>query len=80
MSMKISELIKDLQDFQKEYGDLPVVMSVDCEGNSFSTLKKGDCVVFSFDDNDPKRKVNGAVIYPFAEGFYYPTDAIKNKE
>ena len=36
-AMKVSELIKMLQQIKKEAGDLPVVISHDEEGNSFGT-------------------------------------------
>ena len=36
-AMKVSELIKMLQHYKKEAGNLPVVISHDEEGNSFGT-------------------------------------------
>ena len=36
--MKISELIKDLQALQGQYGDMAVWLSADEEGNTFTEL------------------------------------------
>lgn len=37
--MEIKKLIKVLQMWEKEYGNIQVVMSTDSEGNSYSTLE-----------------------------------------
>ena len=47
-TMKISELIKELQDWKKEFGDIPVIHQSDPEGNSFGTLHKRS---FSYDSD-----------------------------
>lgn len=71
--MKVSELIEELTQFGLRYGlDKPVVMSVDAEGNSFSTLEHNDCL--STAENE-KGKVIGACIWPWNEGFDDYADA-----
>ena len=35
---KLSELIERLQEYKRIYGDIPVVMAVDPEGNSYGTI------------------------------------------
>ena len=35
---KISDLIKELEKQQREFGDLPVMLSVDEEGNEFNPI------------------------------------------
>lgn len=37
-TMSVSQLIKKLTALQNTYGDLPVVLSSDSEGNSFGTV------------------------------------------
>lgn len=37
-TIKISTLIKKLQEIQARFGDLPVCMSADSEGNSFGII------------------------------------------
>lgn len=37
-SLKISELINELEQLQKQEGDLEVVLSQDPEGNGFGTI------------------------------------------
>lgn len=39
-TMSVSQLIEKLTALQNSYGDLPVVLSSDSEGNSFGTLNK----------------------------------------
>ena len=36
--MKIAQVIKVLKSWEKEFGNIEVVMSIDPEGNSYSTL------------------------------------------
>lgn len=36
--MKISEMIKNLQDFMNEYGDITCYYAVDDEGNDFKKI------------------------------------------
>ena len=64
--MKISELIKKLEISIKEFGDLPIIVSADSEGNSFGTLNtRSICLIQDFDTSEPK----GICLYPFADGF-----------
>ena len=75
--MTIKELIEELTQFGLRYGlDKPVVMSVDAEGNSYSTLEHNDCLSTVEDENN---KVIGACIWPWDEGFYDYVDACLNK-
>ena len=37
-TLKISELIKILEQFKKELGDMPIILESDPEGNSMGTL------------------------------------------
>lgn len=37
-TMKVSELIKVLQEYKKELGDIPVFHQTDPEGNGFGTI------------------------------------------
>lgn len=39
-TMSVGQLIEKLTALQNAYGDLPVIMSSDSEGNSFGTLNK----------------------------------------
>lgn len=41
--MKVSEVIKQLQEIQKQYGDLPVVGSSDEEQNSLGEVFQIQC-------------------------------------
>ena len=74
--MTIKELIKELQQNEKAFGDVPVVISTDEEGNSFSTLEKHQSISVNLDDKDVP---NGIILYPFVEGFMDPTEAINYK-
>lgn len=47
-TMKINELIQELQDWKKEFGDIPVIHQSDPEGNSFGTIDKRS---FSYDSD-----------------------------
>jgi len=49
-TMKISTLINELQALKKEYGNLPVYLSSDEEGNSFGTLDAE--LSFGIDENE----------------------------
>ena len=59
--MKISQLTKALNYWKKQNGDLPVFLSVDSEGNSFSDLgeKPEDSI------HADKEKI---VLFPYREG------------
>jgi len=39
-TMKISKLIKALQDIKRVEGDLPIVLSSDVEGNSYGSISE----------------------------------------
>ena len=75
--MKISELKQYLSRVEKEFGDLPVVISCDSEGNSYGTLNKNGslCEVM----NDKGTKVVGVCLYPFEEGFCDIIEAVEIK-
>lgn len=75
--MKVKELIEELTQFGLRYGlDKQVVMSVDPEGNSFSTLAHLDCLSTV---DDEKGKVIGCCIWPFEEGFEYCEEAARHE-
>lgn len=77
--MTVKELIEELRGYGSVYGfNKPVVMSVDTEGNSFSTLQHKDCITPV--ENEETGAVYGVCIWPFAEGFYEATDACKYKK
>ena len=65
--MTVGQLIEELTQFGLRYGlNKPVVMSVDTEGNSYSTLEHNDCLSEVEDENG---KIVGACIWPWNEGF-----------
>ncbi len=74
--MTISQLIAELERFKKQHGDVPVVLSVDTEGNSFGTTHPNDTLCPALDDNED---VAGVILYPYAEGFEDPYEAVKFK-
>jgi hypothetical protein len=45
-TIKISKLVKVLNAFKKEYGDLGVMVSSDTEGNSWGTIEPNGKMVF----------------------------------
>jgi len=57
---KISTLIAKLQELQSQEGDLPIVMSVDTEGNEFNSIDPTDELDYA---------LNGGVLvlYPSSE-------------
>ena len=57
---KISTLIAKLQELQSQEGDLPIVMSVDIEGNEFNSIDPTDELDYA---------LNGGVLvlYPSSE-------------
>ena len=61
-TMKISELIKLLEIFKKDFGDMPVIHQEDPEGNGFGTL---NCRSFYYDQT---KMGNTLFIMPFEEG------------
>lgn len=62
---KISGLIKLLQAAQEEYGDLPVVLSSDCELNSIGTITTEN----ELEDNIAEES-GIIVLYPHIENLY----------
>lgn len=60
-TMKISELIEILRTYRRVYGDKPVILSSDEEGNGFGTIGQ-DNKYGSFDVHH-----GFLVIYPYAE-------------
>lgn len=60
--MKISELIKVLKDYKKEFGqDLEVIMASDPEGNGYGSIDKDFSVALEINKNEE----GILVIYPF---------------
>lgn len=60
-TLRISELIKELQALKKQEGDIPVVHQRDPEGNGFGTIDAG--TVYA-DDTEVGRV---AFIFPYDE-------------
>lgn len=73
--MKIKQLITKLKTIEKKYGDLPVILSSDEEGNSYSNIdEEWSFGVIEDEKKDEKTKhheypVIGICIYPF-ENFW----------
>lgn len=73
--MKIKQLITKLKAIEKRYGDIPVILSSDEEGNSYSNIdEKWSFGVIEDEKWDEKSKhlespVIGICIYPF-ENFW----------
>lgn len=69
--MKIKQLIKRLKHIEKVYGDIPVILSSDEEGNSYSNIdEEWSFGVIEDEKWDEKNKhiespVIGICIYPF---------------
>lgn len=59
-TVKISTLIKRLQELQNAEGDLPIVISRDSEGNSYNTIDPEDDIDYAVDDNV-------LILYPSSE-------------
>jgi hypothetical protein len=78
--MKIKDIIKKLEDYRDRYGEnLEIVLSIDAEGNSYSTLNEKS---FGLVIDDPERKeykAIGIVLYPWEEHFYTAEDACYNR-
>jgi len=60
-SMKISQLIKELNQLQKQIGDVPVYLSRDSEGNGYGSLDAS----MSFGEYEKK----AIILYPIQEFF-----------
>lgn len=61
-TLKISQLIKILEEYKKCFGDLPVIHSSDCEGNSYNTITTSS---IAYMDTDKVGKV--FVLFPNEE-------------
>lgn len=72
--MKINDLMTRLISIQKDYGNVPVVLSTDSEGNSFGTTDKQISVCPVMNNKD---KVIGVAIFPFEEGYYDSIEAVQ---
>ena len=72
--MKLNEFIETLQVIKKDYGNVPVVLSTDSEGNSFGTTDKQISVCPVMNNKD---KVIGVAIFPFEEGYYNSIEAVQ---
>lgn len=57
---KISTLVAKLQELQSQEGDLPIVMSVDTEGNEFNSIDPTDELDYALDGGV-------LVLYPSSE-------------
>lgn len=62
-TIKISKFIKELQKIQDIFGDIPVILSRDEEGNSYSTMDPGNN--FSVTCTAVDRGV--LILYPYQE-------------
>lgn len=85
--MRINDLIKELEEIKKVYGNLNVIGSSDTEGNSFFTLNKG-CWSLAYTENaynkyfkegvyPSKEDAVAVTLWPFAEGFENEEEAAK---
>lgn len=73
-TIKLSELIKGLQEVLASEGNLPVVMSRDEEGNDFNTLsaddvvgdcvsiQRGICILYPWAERQELEDIKGAVL------------------
>lgn len=68
---KISDLIKMLKDLKDEFGDLPVYLSSDSEGNSFGTIHGYSSIGSIRKGILGDGEVVAIGIYPWEEGFDY---------
>lgn len=59
-TVKISTLIKRLQELQNAEGDLPIVFSKDSNGNSYNTIDPEDDIDYAVDDDV-------LILYPSSE-------------
>ena len=64
-TLKISELIKVLEQFKKELGDMPIILESDPEGNSMGTISK-DSIAW-----DKTKLGNTLFLFPFDEDIAY---------
>ena len=63
--MTISEVIKDLQEIQKQYGDLPVMGSSDEEQNSLGDVFEvqcGELTEYDYYNGNKAKKGNRIVV------------------
>jgi len=69
-TVKISTLIKRLQELLVAEGDLPIVIAKNTEGNGYNTIDPNDDIDYSVDDNV-------LVLYPSSE-IKHITDTIND--
>lgn len=67
-TMRISEVIAELEQAKSEIGDAPVVMSSDTEGNDYSTIQKDS---FCIGENERMLR-----IYPYNERIDDPLEEV----
>lgn len=72
--MTINELIKVLCEAKKQYGNVPVILSADTEGNGFGTLDKQTSLCPVLDETETE--VIGLCLFPFIEHCYDMQEAI----
>lgn len=68
---KISDLIRILEDLKDDFGDLPVYLSKDSEGNSFGTLHGYSSIGSMRKGLMGDGEVVAIGIYPWEEGLEY---------
>lgn len=68
---KISDLIKMLKYLKDEFGDLPVYLSTDSEGNSFGTLHGFSSIGSMRKGLQGDGEIVAIAIYPWEEGLDY---------
>lgn len=73
--MKINKMIKELQEVEKKFGDIEVVMASDSEGNSYSTIDENFRYsrVYDKEKDFINAMSNGTISYSAKEavdGFY----------
>lgn len=69
-TMMLSELIEFAQKIYGYFGDLPVYLQQDTEGNGYATLKKEDSFWAEQDEKDGKKAL-AMIIQPFEENLDY---------
>jgi hypothetical protein len=72
-SMNISTLVKALNSIKAQEGDLPVYLSSDSEGNSYSDLGDKPSDSIYWDDEQ-------VILYPFREGIELELSVPKVRE
>lgn len=70
-SDKLSDLIKVLQMVKKDFGDLPVYLSTDSEGNSYGSINGSMSIGTINKGDDGNGDTVAIAIYPWQEGADY---------